>query len=240
MRRNFSKSISSFRKYSEEHTTLVLGTIFGTLSAIGAVLVFLWDNLRPLFWLLSIFIAVLVLFSLVWCLLPQPKQPTIESKKNTRTRTEKDWAWLFNVGENNQHVGSWEVCRKYGFLSAGGGSQYQDDAKKLSVGDPVYAYVTKVGYVGFGEVLEEAVPIREFAIGSEKRPLLSAGVLPEYVQRKLESDSDHPTNSDWVVRVRWHKTYSKQDAVAGIWASPKTVCQLTNRKNLDLLRERFA
>lgn len=161
------------------------------------------------------------------------------SEGSGELKTNKDWAWFFNVGENNQHGGSWQACREYGFLSAGGGVRWQNAAKKLSLGDPVYAYVSHAGYVGYGEVVEEAVPIKHFGVGAERKPLLSVGILPDDIREVLTKASEVPDYTDWTVRVRWHKTRSKENAVQGVYASPLTVCRFTKSEVLEELQEKF-
>jgi hypothetical protein len=220
--------LNSFRRfwqYAEEHPTLVLGTI----GSVGAVLLFFWDNLRLFFWIILVCAAVAVLGLLV-------RGATIDPL----VVHPLEWAWFFNVGENNQHGGSWQACREHGFLSAGGGPKWQKDVKALSVGDPVYAYVSAKGYVGFGKVIEAAVPIKNFTIGAGKKSLLSSSILPEDLRKQLESASDAPDYSDYVVRIAWHKTYSKDHAIKGIYASPQTVCKFTNRKVLESLARKFS
>lgn len=178
--------IKKLRKYAEKHPELVIGTV----GLLGGLLAFFWSNSRLLFWASLSFLPVIILISLLW----REKEPP-----------QKKWAWFFNVGENNQHGGSWQTCREYGFLSAGGGPKWRDYVQRLSVGDPVYAYVSKAGYVGFGKVSEEAIRIKDFSVGHENIPLLSPGILPEELREQLKAASDDSEYSDWVVRVKWYK-----------------------------------
>ena len=54
----------------------------------------------------------------------------------------------------------WYIARKYGFLSAGGGSRYWKPLRHLTPGNRVFAYVGGAGYVGIGRVTGEMTPAR--------------------------------------------------------------------------------
>jgi hypothetical protein len=106
------------------------------------------------------------------------------------------------VGEGPNR--NWDDCRKYGFLSAGRGTRYSDPLKKLKVGDKVFAYMKSLGYVGFGEIAREAVMVKDFTV-DEKRTLLEVPVT----QVGIRQYSDDPIMSDWVVGVKWLKSFGR-------------------------------
>ena len=116
-----------------------------------------------------------------------------------------EWAreWFVNVGENQGHI-LWDDCVQYECISAGGGRKYRDAIRKLKPGDVVYAYITGRGYVGYGEVVESAVPIRDFIIRNV--PLLEQ----ELVTVGLEENKDDLEFSDWVVHIEWLATYERE------------------------------
>ena len=66
------------------------------------------------------------------------------------------WTGYFyvNVGEGEHR--SWDDCRRYGFVAAGGGRKWSDRLQKLQPGNNIYAYQKKSGYVGLGEVVAKA------------------------------------------------------------------------------------
>jgi hypothetical protein len=128
---------------------------------------------------------------------------------------------LFNVGEFEHR--SWDDNRTYGFLSAGYGARYRDQAQKLQAGDIVVAYLSKHGYVGVGRVLAEAVPAREFRVG--KKPL---GKL-QLKAPKILHDSDDLEQCEYVIRVEWLIAKKREDA---LWKSGLFATQLV-RASLD-------
>jgi hypothetical protein len=156
----------------------------------------------------------------------------------TEETEHRSWAgdWFVNVGEGSGHR-SWEDCRRYGFISAGQGPQFAAAMRKLEVGSIVYAYVSGSGYVGFGKVLEKAVPIKAFTIGTESTPLLEMDLKAD----GLDINSDDPEFSEWVARIEWLEAVPKEQAYwfTGAFAHVGTLCKLRNQKTLDALHKKF-
>jgi hypothetical protein len=65
-----------------------------------------------------------------------------------------------------------------------------------------------LGYVGFGEVTKEAMPIGEFKVDEYGKPLLE---LPLRAPRPSEN-KDSPTDSEWAVSAKWLKTFDRDHA----------------------------
>jgi hypothetical protein len=153
-------------------------------------------------------------------------------------RKEFGWAgdWFVNVGERNRHR-AWEDCVKYEFMSAGQGARFVDAMKRLEVGSTVYAYISGCGYVGFGSVVEKAVPIKEFGVGPQNAPLLEMDLKSDGLNR----NSDNTELSEWVVRMKWIKTFSREQAhrFPGAFAHRSAVCKLKDRVTLDFLHKKF-
>lgn len=117
--------------------------------------------------------------------------------------------WFMNTGDGSASNRSWEDCKKYGFMLAGGGPKYIGYARRLKVGDRVFAYLSGHGYVGLGEVVAEAVPFKDFIPDGYDKPL---PVLP------LTATIDHeriqfPDRSDWCVAIRWIHAVDRVHAV---------------------------
>ena len=55
---------------------------------------------------------------------------------------------------------------------AGQGRRFSRALQKLKVGDKIFAYVKQTGYVGYGEVTQPAMMIKEFVVDKENKPLL--------------------------------------------------------------------
>ena len=129
---------------------------------------------------------------------------------------------LVNVGEGRRR--DWDDCRKFGFLGAGGLNsqgvpQYADELKTLRKGDRVFASISRTGsahkgFVGYGRIVKEAVPIRKFRVASGSAVgnlLLECGLkAPD-----AGIDKDKDNECEWVVGVKWIKTFDREQAVAG-------------------------
>lgn len=145
----------------------------------------------------------------------------------------------FYVSLGEDHRRNWEDCRKYGFVSAGGGRWYSATLGNLFPGARVFVNVPGRGYVGVGTVTEEVVPVRDFivSVNGENLPILEA---PHRAER-MDDDSDKPDLSEYMVRVEWEKTVPVENAVweKGMFASQHSACKLRNRFTLERLAERF-
>lgn len=159
-------------------------------------------------------------------------------------RDQFGWAsdWFVNAGEGDgrQHR-NWDDCREYGFISAGYGIRFAKAMRKLAVGHTIYAYVKREngvgGYVGYGEVVEAAVPIKDFTIGEQNVPLRSMDLR----STGLGHDVDDLDLSEWVARVKWLKTYPREQGrwFTGAFAHVGTLCRLGQRDTLDFLHKEF-
>ena len=115
--------------------------------------------------------------------------------------------------------------------------KYSDAIKRLNVGDKIYAYISRMGYVGYGIVKKEAVPIKEYIVDKKSKtlfevPLKQKNVLQNYENLEL---------SEWVVGINWLKTFSREEAKTykGIFANPNVVCKLRNQKTAKFLEKKF-
>ena len=160
----------------------------------------------------------------------KPDSITTETKK-------LEWVgdWFVHVGEGETRT--WADCVKYGFISAGQGVRYSGSLKKLEIGSTIYAYMAGLGYVGLGKVIQKAIPIKDFTVGSEKTPLLEVELQAKYPG----ANSDNLALSEWVVGVKWLKTFPKEQArrFVGAFANQNIACKLTNKATLEFLREEF-
>jgi hypothetical protein len=144
--------------------------------------------------------------------------------------------YFFNVGEGNHRA--WADCRKYGFVSAGHGKIWGEQAKSLQVGDIVVAYHSGRGYVGVGIVLERAVMAKDFRVNGK---LL--GDLDLVCPRILE-DADDPEESDYPVRVDWKASCSADKAKwvrgKGLFTSRMAKASLQNQsQTIDFIASAF-
>lgn len=163
--------------------------------------------------------------------LPPYKSPSLLIRPLPAQKSE---VWFVNVGEHRGHL-TWEDCIQYGCIGTGGGTKYRDDIQKLKDGDTVYAYITGEGYVGYGHVVEEALPIRDFTFG--KTPLLKKALNT----KGLERCKDDLELSEYVVRMYWLKTYPRTQARwhSGLFVYRGTLCRFTDPETLEFLRIEF-
>ncbi len=152
-------------------------------------------------------------------------------------KTQPPWSgfWFFNVGEGIHR--NWEDNCDYQYIGAGQGKVYSNALKKLKTGHRIFAYMRGRGYVGFGEVVKEAVMIRDFVVKSKQKPLLDL----ELKATAASEDSDNAEMSEWVVGVNWIKTFSRDEAktFSGIFANPNIVCKLRHQETVEFLKREF-
>ncbi|MBD4429054.1 nuclease, partial [Xanthomonas citri pv. citri] len=71
----------------------------------------------------------------------------------------------------------WEEARRYGFISAGGGSWYSQTLKQLQPDDRVWVKIPATGYVGVGIVQSAVEPASSFTIKTEHGEMPAIDVL---------------------------------------------------------------
>ena len=161
-----------------------------------------------------------------------------EFKQRTAAANASDWTgyWFVNVGEGPHRT--WEDNVRYSFVGAGQGKKYSSALLRLSVGDRVYAYMRGLGYVGFGEVTKPACMIRDFILDDSNTQILSADLKAP----KAAENSDNEELSEWVVGVRWIKTFQKSQAktFVGVFANQNVVCKLRHEETLKFVEREFA
>ncbi|MBX7135833.1 MAG: hypothetical protein K1X67_24460 [Fimbriimonadaceae bacterium] len=154
--------------------------------------------------------------------------------EKARARKQLPWSgWYYvNIGEPDR---SWEDMRRYGFIAAGGGTQYSGKLQKLQAGDPVFAYQKGRGYVGYGIVRESSVPAGDFTVDGQ-----ALFDLP-LAEPKLKHDAGDPELQEYAVGVDWKHTYSLAEAkwADGLFANQNIVCRLTHPATIEFLKQNF-
>lgn len=152
-----------------------------------------------------------------------------------RSEVRRSWSgfWFVNVGDGEHR--NWEDCKKYGFLAAGW-RPWTDQLGKLTPGSKVFAYMKGLGYVGFGTVVLEACPAKDFTPAGHKKPLLDSALSAD-----MGHNRNDPNKCEWVVGVKWHKAFPRDQAktFSGAFANPNIVCKLRDQQTLDFLRREF-
>jgi len=109
--------------------------------------------------------------------------------------------YYFNVGEC--HRRNWDECRRYNFISAGGGIRWRDAISGFHPGDVFAAYLKGHGYVGIGRIRTKPQPANQILI--QGKPLLT--LCPQ-----MALDSDSAEKSEYVAIVDWIKSLPREKA----------------------------
>jgi hypothetical protein len=138
--------------------------------------------------------------------------------------------WFMNTGDGSNEGRSWEDCKQYGFMLAGGGKKWIDDVKKLRVGDKVFAYLSGHGYVGFGVVTAEAVPFKDFVPPGHAKRLLELPLRAKVQHERMAGQECW----DLCAAVKWTKALDREQGVLMSRARNGTINRI---KQADLVVE---
>lgn len=183
------------------------------------------------------------LLSRAWLLDPDETQVAFASaSRGTREREREPWNGEFYANFGHGDTRDWSEGRRFGFISAGGGSWYSTPLKMLKQGDRVWVKAPKFGFVGVGEVIGPRQSISEFEIETENesgaaQDLLSGGTY----HREHIGD---PDKMEYFVPVRWVHTVPLDQAVneIGLFGNQGTVCRPTTpswRTTVERLKQRW-
>jgi hypothetical protein len=133
----------------------------------------------------------------------------------------------------------WEDAVKYGFISAGGGLWFSRTLEQLFPGARIFVYIPKTGYVGVGTVTETSQRVQDFKVEVDGKivPILEAPL----VAKQLGKGADDPEKSEYLVRVQWIKTLSRDEAIRekGLFANQNSAAKLRHQFTLERLVEAF-
>ncbi|MEO0855130.1 MAG: nuclease, partial [Cyanobacteria bacterium J06648_11] len=146
--------------------------------------------------------------SRAWLSDPEQVEARIEAKREKRP-----WNGEYYVSFGADDHRDWEEARKFGFISAGGGSWYSRTLGILEPGGRVWVNIPGgVGYVGVGEVVESVVPIDEFMVDNGTGQQVPISSLPLNAA-KHATVATSPEKAEHFVRVKWHRTVPIAEAV---------------------------
>ncbi|BEO42327.1 hypothetical protein SMQE13_16780 [Serratia marcescens] len=169
--------------------------------------------------------------SRAWLLDPSETQTNAaQATAGTSAKTKEPWNGEFYVSFGDPLSRSWEEARRYGFISAGGGSWYSQTLKQLQPGNRVWVNIPKTGYVGVGIVQSAVEPARSFTIDTEDGEKLAMDVLK--YRDLYRRNADDPDKSEYFVPVKWLETRGENDAISevGFFGNQNTVCKPTTPK----------
>lgn len=137
-----------------------------------------------------------------------------EDAETARERSGWDGkSWFYNTGETGGY--RWEDYNKHNFICAGGAPRYRKIIERYKVGDILYTYVSKHGYVGIAKIKSKAVPFREARTTDGTK--LSA--LPLTGTYNASQDDD---TCDWIALVEWEVSVERNKAVREQTITPAT------------------
>lgn len=175
-----------------------------------------------------------------------PEETAVASPRSKRRRgAVRPWNgrdfYVIQGTQSGEHSVRWDIARRYGMLSAGGGSWYWKSMRNLTPGKRVFAYVGKAGYVGVGIVDGELRPAREVEVevDGKRMPLIETPEVDETFARRAPATDEEVT--EMVVPVRWIKTLPTDKAISetGLFASQVTACKLRDERTIEVLEDRF-
>lgn len=146
--------------------------------------------------------------SRAWLIDPSETQTNAAQATATSDNMKEPWNGEFYVSFGGR---IWEEARRYGFISAGGGSWYSQTLKQLQPGDRVWVKIPATGYVGVGIVQSAVEPASSFTIDTDDGEKLAMDVL-QYSEL-YRQNADVPEKSEYFVPVKWLETRSEQEAV---------------------------
>lgn len=181
------------------------------------------------------------LLSRAWLL--DPVETQVAATVVAKTGEREPWNGEYYVSFGHGIGRSWNEARRYGFISAGGGSWYSGTLRLLKSGDRIWVKAPGHGFVGVGLVTGGPVQLSEFTLpGSdgellpETQVLREAGYHSEFV--------NDPERSEYFVPVEWTETVPLEKAVqeVGMFGNQNTVCAPKTpkwRHTIDRLKVRF-
>jgi hypothetical protein len=85
--------------------------------------------------------------SRAWLIDPSETQTNAAQATATSANAKEPWNGEFYVSFGDPQSRVWEEARRYGFISAGGGSWYSQTLKQLQPGNRVWVKIPATGYV---------------------------------------------------------------------------------------------
>ncbi|WP_170787799.1 endonuclease NucS domain-containing protein [Ruegeria lacuscaerulensis] len=158
-----------------------------------------------------------------------------EVKDRAVKKVQAPWSGYYYVTGGSEEDRPWADLREYGFFTVSGKQFFTKRLDQLSVGDKVFYYQKKNGYLGYGLITAEKVAATDYVL-PDGQPLIDA--LP---RDYLTENAGDPDNCAYVVGVDWQKTVSVNDArtFSGIFSNQNVVCKIRHQETADFLKEQF-
>ncbi|WP_420863485.1 endonuclease NucS domain-containing protein [Algirhabdus cladophorae] len=158
-----------------------------------------------------------------------------EVKDRAVKKAQAPWSGYYYVTGGAEEDRPWEDMRQHGFFTASGKQFFTKRLDQLSVGDKVFYYQKKNGYLGYGIVTSEKVAASDHVL-ADGTPLI--GAVPKAY---LTDNADDPDNCAYVVGIDWQNTVAITDArtFSGIFSNQNVVCKIRHPETVDYLKEQF-
>jgi hypothetical protein len=177
-----------------------------------------------------------------WLISPtEVEEKASKSKTHNKSEPWNGKDFIVNVDASEDGISSWDDCRKYNFISAGGGKWYSRSLSVLQPGHRVFAMIPKKGYVGVGIVTEKSIPIKEFDVPNENGVMTNIFNVPLKCEG-IKSQSEDLENCEYFVSINWIKEINEEKAfwVKGLRANQNSAFKLRNKFTLEKLIEHFS
>ena len=179
------------------------------------------------------------LLSRAWLL--DPVETQVAASSSSASGEKEPWNGEFYASFGHDGERDWEDARRYGFISAGGGSWYTGTLKLLKDGDLVWVKAPGYGFVGVGRARGSSIPASDFTVTDEtgvERPAL------EVMKGHYRSVADDPERCEYFVPMEWLATRPLSQAVneTGMFGNQNTVCAPRTpkwRHTVERLKELF-
>lgn len=163
------------------------------------------------------------------------------SGSNSSDKEPWNGEFYVNFGEGESR--SWADARKFGFISAGGGSWYSGTLGLLKEGDRIWVRIPQEGYVGVGRVTGSKTRANEFELPDVDglvRPALEVLTTRTYHR----NEADDVERSEFFVPVEWLDSVPLENAIheVGMFGNQNTVCAPRRAKwrhTIDHLKAAF-
>lgn len=143
--------------------------------------------------------------------------------------------WHMNVGDWREGGRVWEDSKQYGFISAGYGVKFANRASELNLGDKVFAYLDKSGYVGLGIVTAKGVPFKDFIPEGKTKNLFNLPMTAKPTQKRMKSKSTW----DICVKIKWLKAVDRAQGINRELAKRGTLCRIRQQLVVSKLLKHF-
>lgn len=181
------------------------------------------------------------LLSRAWLI--DPAETQVAATVDTRQTEREPWNGEYYMSFGHGPSRCWDEARRYGFVSAGGGSWYSGTLRLLEVGDRIWVKAPGYGFVGVGIARGVAIPHADFTLpGPDGTPMAATMILAgaDYHAALI----DDPDACEYFVAVEWTDTVTLDEAVheIGMFGNQNSVCAPKTpkwRHTVDRLKSLF-